>query len=86
MIQQGCNCVSGLNLVGLRRSGMSTATISALKVAFRVLFKEGRTQCAAIERVLADLAEVAELIAFLGGSKLGVSTARGEDRGRLAYS
>lgn len=89
MIQQGYNCVSGLNLVGLRRSGMAGFSINALKVAFRVLFKEGRTQCAAIERIgpdLGDVAEVAELVAFLRASKLVVSTARGEERARLSDS
>ena len=89
MIHQGYNCVSGLNLVGLRRSGMAGFSINALKVAFRVLFKEGRTQCAAIERIgadLGDVAEVAELVAFLRASKLGVGTARGEERARLSDS
>ena len=80
MIHQGYNCVSGLNLVGLRRSGMAGFSINALKVAFRVLFKEGRTQCAAIERIEADL------VAFLLAAKLGVGTARGEEHARLSDS
>ncbi len=41
VLQQGYNCVTGLNLVGLRRAGMSNATISALRETFRASSTRG---------------------------------------------
>ncbi len=85
VIQQGYNCVSGLNLVGLRRAGMAADSISALRDAFRVLYKEGRTLTGALEQIEADLgdvAEVRELITFIRSSKIGISPARDPGRTR----
>jgi len=81
VLAQGYNCVSGLNLVGLRRSGMEAGSIAAL----RVLYKEGRTQTGALDLISADLghvAEVAEFVAFVRSSALGISPAR--DGGRTS--
>ena len=55
VLQQGYNCVTGLNIVGLRRAGFSTEAIAALREAFRILYKEGRTQNTALDRIEADL-------------------------------
>jgi UDP-N-acetylglucosamine acyltransferase len=85
VLQQGYNCVSGLNLVGLRRAGIAAESISALRVAFRVVYKEGRTQTGALELLAADLGhvpEVAEFIEFIRTSQLGVSPARDPGRTR----
>ncbi|WP_435015984.1 acyl-ACP--UDP-N-acetylglucosamine O-acyltransferase [Tundrisphaera sp. TA3] len=85
VLQQGYNCVSGLNLVGLRRAGISNDSISALRTAFRILYKEGRTQTGALAQIEADLGEVpevAEFIAFVRTSKLGISPARDPGRTR----
>ena len=43
ILQQGYNCVTGLNLVGIRRTGFSTESINALRQVFRILYREGRT-------------------------------------------
>jgi UDP-N-acetylglucosamine acyltransferase len=88
VLQQGYNCVSGLNLVGMRRSGMPLATINAVRDAFRTLYKEGRSQSAAIERIEADqghVAEVREFITFIRESKLGINPARDSTRQRRTY-
>jgi len=85
VIQQGYNCVSGLNLVGLRRAGISAEAIAALRIAFRILYKEGRTQTGALELIQTDLgtvAEVAEFIEFIRSSKIGISPARDPGRTR----
>jgi len=65
----------GLNLRGLRRRGFSEATISALKQAYRTLYRAGLT----VEEALAELAptatqdqRVAEFIAFVRESARGV--------------
>jgi UDP-N-acetylglucosamine acyltransferase len=85
VLQQGLNCVSGLNIVGLRRAGFAGETIDALRISFRTFFKEGRTQREALERIEADfgsIAEVAEFIAFIRSSATGISPAREKDRVR----
>ena len=85
VIQQGYNCVSGLNLVGLRRAGMGTEAIAALRVAFRILYKEGRTQTGALEMIATDLGaipEVAEFVEFIRATKIGISPARDPGRTR----
>ena len=85
VIQQGYNCVSGLNLVGLRRAGVSAPSIAALRVAFRILYKEGRTLTGALDQIESDLspfAEVAEFVKFIRESTIGISPARDPGRNR----
>lgn len=85
VLQQGQNCVTGLNLVGMRRAAFSSATIDTLRHAFRIFFQEGRSQSAALERIEADLGtipEVAEFVAFIRQSKIGINPARSVDRAR----
>lgn len=84
VLQQGYNCVTGLNLVGLRRSGASTASINALRQAFRILYREGRPISAALERIEQDfggIAEVGEFLDFIRQSKLGINPSRSAERG-----
>ena len=85
VLQQGYNCVSGLNLVGIRRAGINAESIAALRVAFRVLYKEGRSQTGALDLLSDDLGhipEVSEFVEFIKSSKLGVSPARDPGRNR----
>jgi UDP-N-acetylglucosamine acyltransferase len=79
ILQQGHNCVTGLNVVGMRRAGFATETIDALRHAFRIFYREGRTHSAALDRIEADLgtiAEVLEFVAFIRQSKIGINPAR----------
>lgn len=88
VLQQGYNCVSGLNIIGLRRSGLSTEAINALREGFRVLYKEGRTLTAALSRIEADLGhipEVAEFVGFIRESTVGISPARDSSRLRRTF-
>ena len=83
VLQQGYNCVSGLNVIGLRRAGMTNETIAALRDVFRIVYKEGRTLRCAVELVEKDLGhvpEVVEFITFVRGSSLGINPARNGDR------
>ncbi len=85
ILMQGYNCVSGLNIVGLRRAGIAAATIHALRDAFRILYKEGRTQTAALERIDADLGgvpEIREFTTFVRESIQGIAPARELNRQR----
>ena len=85
VLQQGYNCVTGLNTIGLRRAGIPGDSISALREAFRILYKEGRAQGMALDRIEADLGtvpEVREFVSFIREAKLGINLARGGDRQR----
>ena len=82
VLQQGYNCVSGLNVVGLRRAGFSHQTIAAIREAYRILYKEGRVQNTALDRIEADLGsvpEVIEFVAFIRETTIGISPARTSD-------
>ena len=52
----------GLNLVGLRRRGVSEESISALKRAYRLLFRDGLTVPEAVARIRGELPAVPEVL------------------------
>jgi UDP-N-acetylglucosamine acyltransferase len=83
ILQQGYNCVTGLNIIGLRRAGFSPRSIDALRQAFRILYREGRPLLSALDLIDTDLghiSEVAEFTAFVRQSKLGINPARSAER------
>ncbi|HVN89021.1 MAG TPA: acyl-ACP--UDP-N-acetylglucosamine O-acyltransferase [Candidatus Binataceae bacterium] len=66
----------GINVVGLRRAGITTASIRALRNAFKELFGERVNLKAALERLESSgtmVPEVAEMVAFIRASKRGVA-------------
>jgi UDP-N-acetylglucosamine acyltransferase len=88
VLQQGYNCVTGLNTIGLRRAGISSEAINALREAFRILYKEGRTQSTALDRIEADLGaipEVNEFVTFIRETALGINPARSGERQRRTF-
>jgi UDP-N-acetylglucosamine acyltransferase len=68
----------GLNLIGLRRSGMKPPAIRALKDAYATLFHEGLRleEAAAKLRAAGPTPEVAEVLDFIAGSKRGITRAK----------
>jgi len=83
VLHQGYNSVSSLNTIGLRRAGFSQAAIAALREAFRILYKEGRTKASALDRIETDLGtipEVIEFVTFIRESTLGINPLRGTER------
>ena len=52
IIQQGIDTVAGINVVGMRRAGLSFAQIDAVREAFRVLFRANMVLPAALAPVL----------------------------------
>jgi UDP-N-acetylglucosamine acyltransferase len=65
----------GLNLVGLRRNNFTEETITALKTAYRILFRSGIPMDEALAAVVSDvpdLPEIRHLVAFIRESKRGV--------------
>ena len=72
--------IRGVNLIGLRRAGVSQEDVAVLKRAFRMLFWRIVPMAERVERTrreLGDHAFVAEVLHFLQGSKRGVIMARG---------
>ncbi len=66
----------GLNLIGLKRSGLDDERISALKKAYRLVFRTGLTLQEAVDKVAAEVpatAEVTRLLDFLRSSQRGIT-------------
>jgi UDP-N-acetylglucosamine acyltransferase len=83
IVQQGINCVVGVNIVGMRRAGMSRTDISAVRRAFQLLYLEGHTVPAAMELMNSELAQsaaVQEMLTFLRGSQRGINGMRNHGR------
>lgn len=82
-LMQGLTCVTGVNIVGMRRAGLTNIQISAIREAYRILFFRQLTLPVAVEQVeclLGGVDVVQELLTFIGGSKRGVATMRDRQR------
>ena len=66
--------IVGLNIVGLRRNGFSQEQRSAIKRAYRILYKSGLKQAEAVERLKTEeTAEaVVHIVRFIESSKRGL--------------
>lgn len=64
-----------LNLIGLKRRGFDKQTLSALKSAFKIIFRSETTRQESLQQVSQDLGhypEVRQLVDFVKGSARGV--------------
>jgi len=68
----------GLNLVGLKRAGFSPLQISALKKAYRLLYRSGLKLDQALARIETEIAgeEAAHLVAFIRRCGRGIARPR----------
>ena len=67
--------VAGPNIVGLQRRGFSAEVRSALKEAYKLIYREGLNRTQALERIkyeIADLPEIKILVDFYQNSQRGV--------------
>ena len=66
---------TGLNLVGLRRAGIASDEIAALKAAYKVLYRSGLKLEEALETIETGVAteHTRHLVAFIRASKRGVA-------------
>jgi UDP-N-acetylglucosamine acyltransferase len=64
----------GLNLVGLERAGFSAAEISALKRAYRLLYRSGLKLAEALERIETEIGteHAKHLVNFVRSSRRGI--------------
>jgi UDP-N-acetylglucosamine acyltransferase len=75
-IVDGDHTLRAINSIGLRRAGIKTGAIAALRRAFIALFGERQNLKLAIERLESSgplSPEVAEMLAFIRASKRGVA-------------
>jgi UDP-N-acetylglucosamine acyltransferase len=67
--------LKGLNLVGLKRRGISARTIEDLKRAYRIIFRSGLRTVEALDKVRSEVAgsaEVRNMVAFVEKSRRGI--------------
>jgi UDP-N-acetylglucosamine acyltransferase len=64
----------GLNLVGLKRAGLSTAEIQALKTAYKILYRSGLKLEESLRRIEAELPteQAKHLVRFIRSSERGI--------------
>ena len=56
--------IKGVNIVGLKRRGFSRDVISAISDAHRLYFRSGLSDAEAVQRIDAELGDVAEVVHF----------------------
>jgi UDP-N-acetylglucosamine acyltransferase len=81
----GINVCGALNLIGMRRSGMSRSDIDEVRWVYRTLYRQGLALRSALDvlRTRSDRPLVAEFIEFIAGSTRGICAGRGSGiRGR----
>jgi len=75
--------VVGINVIGMRRAGLTPEQINSVRQAFRILFREGLTLSAAMARLEQELGMVdvvQEIITFLQHCPKGINFMRGRGR------
>ncbi len=80
IMQQGGDNVVGINLIGMKRAGMSREQIHAVREAFRILYREGLILPAAtakLDKELGQIDVIQEMVDFLRGCTKGINPMRG---------
>lgn len=75
--------LNNLNVVGLRRRGVNKETVTALKTAFKLIWRSNLSREEALEKVRQDLghcSEVQQLVDFLACSRRGVVAPKEKNR------
>jgi UDP-N-acetylglucosamine acyltransferase len=83
MLPVALNSVAGLNVIGMRRAGISAEERMAVKRAFKALYLSGLNVSQAVANIRngAGLsASVLEMCAFIEASKRGVCRFAGRER------
>jgi UDP-N-acetylglucosamine acyltransferase len=82
-VARGYNGLCGLNIVGLRRAGLSPEERLELKKVYRMLFREGLVMRAAVDAALAEFKGSAAraMLEFVAASQRGVCVDHGRSSG-----
>jgi UDP-N-acetylglucosamine acyltransferase len=76
VIVRNINVICGVNVIGMRRAGISNTAIDAVRRAYAILYKGMAltpVALAEIEAKLSDVPEVMEFVSFIRQAKRGVS-------------
>ncbi|MFO0929615.1 MAG: acyl-ACP--UDP-N-acetylglucosamine O-acyltransferase [Gemmataceae bacterium] len=76
MIGQKINTICGVNVIGMRRAGISNLAIEAIRRAFHIIYRSANVlpcSLAQLERELGHFDEVTELLQFIRNSKRGIT-------------
>jgi len=87
VIQQNIDTVVGVNIVGMRRAGMSHEEIANIRKAFKILYREGLVIPNALSRIEQEIQScgpVRELVAFIRNSARGINPMRERGPGLAA--
>jgi UDP-N-acetylglucosamine acyltransferase len=79
VITQGIDATAGVNLVGMRRAGLSHEQVNAVRQAYRIIFREGLILPAAVARLEEELGAVdviQEMVTFLKNCPKGINPVR----------
>jgi UDP-N-acetylglucosamine acyltransferase len=78
----------GLNTVGLKRAGFTFQDVSALKSAYRLLYRSGLKLADALARIESEITSchVEHLVAFIRRSKRGIARASGSSDREISES
>jgi UDP-N-acetylglucosamine acyltransferase len=79
--------IRGLNVVGMRRLGLKPAVRTALRQAYRLLYRSGLNTSQAVERMRQEGltgSEVQRLMAFIEASKRGICDGARPTQGRVS--
>jgi UDP-N-acetylglucosamine acyltransferase len=79
IIQQEINIVAGVNVVGMRRAGLTPEQINAIRRVYQIVYLRGLTlpnALAQVEQELGKVDVVQEFIAFVRSSKRGINGTR----------
>jgi UDP-N-acetylglucosamine acyltransferase len=87
VILQRINTIMGVNVIGMRRAGMSQQQIQAIRRAYQIVYKSKKVisvALAEIESELGSIDVVDEFVAFIRGSKRGVSLSHHNEQSEAA--
>jgi UDP-N-acetylglucosamine acyltransferase len=82
-LQNRVDTVVGVNVIGMRRAGMTHVQVDAVRRAFHILFRQGMVvpnALALIEDELGSVDAIRELVTFIRESKRGISMMRDDRR------
>jgi len=74
MAARGESCIRAINLIGLKRAGISREAINEIKKAFRLIYRSDMNTTQALDKILEDNPgeEVRYLVGFIKSSKRGI--------------
>ena len=82
----GRTSVVGINVIGLRRAGISAESRKQIQEAFKIFFRSGLNAKNALKKIefLEECEEVAKFVEFIKNSKRGICSAYLKDNGQPA--